>query len=133
MSPFDRPSEQEVWEQYARIVAYQRFRKAPELQKLLKKLVEFWLAGKDELGEVTLGEAMGETPVPSHRVTAENHGYPNTRSKLRHVRVRLIEYYETDGYAAPVIIKVNSGYSIVIQHQKSPMLLTSPLEQRASV
>src|ERR1700693_5447129 len=117
MPPVGRPSDQEVWAQYARISGNELFRKAPKLQKLLKTLVEFWLAGEGDLDEIKLGEAMSETPVPPHRVNADNHGYPQTRGLLGHVRPRLTEYYEDDGYSDPLVIKINSGYTVVIQYQ----------------
>lgn len=41
--------------------------------------------------------------------TGEKYGYPTTRVYLRQIRVRLMTYFEKDGYRDLVVIKLNPG------------------------
>jgi tetratricopeptide (TPR) repeat protein len=129
MSPIDRPSEQEVWAQYARICEHKLFVRSRKLRLLLEKLIDRWFfnGGKD-VDEGVMGDAMGETRVPEEQETAEHHGFPQTRANLSRLRNGLTAYFETKGYLDPVVIKLNKGSYIPVVAYNRNLPLTSKLD-----
>jgi hypothetical protein len=123
----DAPNPEDVRAELTRLYAYRRFRGA-KLRRLLGFLVEEWLKdGGENLSEMYIGGSLQDERLTLEEVTrkyetsgekaGEKWGYPKTRANLGHVRNRLKEYYETEGYRHPVIIKLNPGsYSPVIEY-----------------
>jgi hypothetical protein len=123
----DIPEPEDVLAELTRLYAYRRFRGA-KLRRLLGFLVEEWLKdGGQNLSEMDIGGTLQDEPLTLEEVTSkyekpgekagEKWGYPKTRANLGHVRNRLKEYYETEGYRDPVIIKLNPGsYAPVIKY-----------------
>jgi tetratricopeptide (TPR) repeat protein len=105
VSTTDVPPRSAVLAQLDRVCAYQRFRNAPILQRILRFLVEQSLLGA-RLTERTIGDGLKDEPLTPDKDTGVL-GYPKTKSNLNHVRGRLMTYYADPANSLdPVIIKM---------------------------
>ncbi len=121
------PKPEDVRAELKKLYAYRRFR-GSKLRRLLGFLVEEWFKDKGKnLSEMYIGGSLQDEELTLEEVTrksnkpgektGEKWSYPKTWANLGHVRNRLKQYYETDGYRDPVIIKLNPGsYAPVIAY-----------------
>jgi tetratricopeptide (TPR) repeat protein len=118
------PTPEDVSEQLVRMYGSRFFRGA-KLRRLLGFLVDQWLAdGGARLTLNYIGETLGDEPL-TFEEDSDRWGYPKTRANLAHVRKRVRNYFETDGYREQVIIKLNPGsYVPVIAY--NPLTTTIP-------
>lgn len=106
-----------------RLCGYRKFR-GPKLRKLLIFLIEEWLRdGGEHLTVRYIAGAMGEKVVTESN--SGKKGFPQTRGNLGHVRKRLSEFHQTEGYRDRVIVKLNRG-SLVPVIAYNPISTATP-------
>jgi hypothetical protein len=104
-SPFEKPTDDQVREALDRILDTREFKKAPQMTKFLRYVVEQDLAGnRDEIKEYSVAtKALGKP---------EDYD-PDTSAAVRglagRVRKYLLEYYKTAGAADSVRIDIPTG------------------------
>jgi hypothetical protein len=92
------------------------FRRSPRIRELLLHIAEYTIAGRqEELSETRIGE----------RVFGRDNYHSSedniVRVSARQLRVKLSEYYETDGRQDEVILEVpKGGYRAVFHTRESP-------------
>lgn len=121
-APSHEPSIEDCKEQVRRVSQSAAFRNTATLQLLLQFLTDKTLSGSAEfLKEYTIGvEALSRKPDFDPKID------PIVRVQCHRLRVKLKEYYETDGYRDPILIQFPKGHYVPTFETMpvSPLVLT---------
>jgi hypothetical protein len=122
------PSQQDCEEQVRRIIQSATFRSAATLQSLFQFITAKTISGEaDSLKEYTIGvEALGRRSDFDPRID------PIVRVQSHRLRVKLKEYYQTEGISDPVLIHFPKGHyvpSFAIASPAAPEISESPTVQ----
>jgi hypothetical protein len=100
------PAEDERLVLVERIVASKRFRRAPQLRDMLVYVVARSLSQgsatitEHEIGSIVLGRGGDFDP-----------GHDNiVRAQMRHLRIKLEEYFENEGSSEPLVLSIPKGH-----------------------
>lgn len=107
-APVNEPSTEDCKAQVRRIVQSNTFRNATTLQSLLQFLIDKTISGSAEsLKEYTIGvEALGRKSDFDPKVD------PIVRVQSHRLRVKLKEYYESEGSNDPILIRFPKGHYV---------------------
>ena len=103
MSP-DAPDPALVRAELDRVLSNNRFARAQALSRLLRFIVTQTLEGGESLKEHSLG-----VEVFGRQVTYDPRIDPIVRVQVRLLRLKLADYYRTDGRADPIVIELPKG------------------------
>jgi hypothetical protein len=114
------------WQLIERIVLTEPFQKSTRLPALLRYLAQCTIAGDQEgLTEQKIGKAV--FGKPANYTPAED---SSVRVHVRQLRLRLHEYYGSEGRNEPVVVEIPKGRYAVLFHSaiRSAASETRPLE-----
>jgi serine/threonine-protein kinase len=136
MPPTDAPTEPEVRRQLDAILAHDLFRRSARLQRFLRVIVDWTLAGHAAaLNERALGIAVFDRG-PAHDPRID----PIVRVEARRLRGKLKAYYLRAGETAPLVIALRPGsYAPTFCRRSSgppaprakPLVFVTPFESRS--
>ena len=111
-----RVTDDAAWEQLERVIGSQALHHSETLQRLLRYLTEKSLSGEaDQLKEYTLGtDLFGKGAEYDPR---QNSG---VRIQVGRLRLKLAEYYASEGAQDPVVITLPKGRFKLVFEERSP-------------
>lgn len=104
-----------------RIVASKRFHRAPQLRDILVHLVAHSIQSSEPLTEQEIGaKVLGRGPDfdPAHDNIV--------RAQMRHLRIKLREYFENEGRDETVLLSIPKGHYIAEFTQREPKRASPP-------
>lgn len=128
---FSQVHEDERWSVVERVLESGIFRRSPRLKEFLRFVVERTLAGQtshlteSEIGRLVFGRGDDYVPTDDSIV----------RSSARQLRMKLREYFDTEGREERWIIEMpKGGYAVLFQERPvSAEPIASPIDQAAAI